>query len=318
MGQNGKSLETEKLAVNEGTAASSVVAKAATQQRVDSPTARAWRRFRRHHLAIISSLLLSVIILSTLAAPVLAPRGPVVFDYRVRYSPPNSDYLMGTDALGRDVFARVLYGGRVSLSVGLVITGVSFTIGITLGALSGYVGGTLDLLFQRLMEVVNSTPQLILVISFVAILKDPNIYITMTILGLLGWTGVYRFVRGQVLSLREEDYVLAARALGARTGHTIIRHILPGVLPYLIVQLAFTLPGAILTETSLSFLGLGVQEPTPSWGNVVGTVRAMENLQNRVWMWLPAGLMITLTVLCINFLGDALRDAIDPHVLIGK
>jgi peptide/nickel transport system permease protein len=138
----------------------------------------------------------------------------------------------------------------------------------------------------------------------------------MGILGLLGWPDLYRFVRGQILSIREEDFITAARCLGASTGRIIVRHVLPNVVPYLTVQLAFALPRAILQETSLSFLGLGVQEPTPSWGNVVGSVTSLDNLENRPWMWVPAGLMITLTVLSVNFIGDALRDALDPHVLI--
>ena len=279
---------------------------------------RAWRRFRTHRLAVISLPILLVIVLLTVGAPLFAPYGPTRFDYRDRYSPPNSQHLLGTDALGRDVWARVLYGGRVSLSVGLVITCVSFVFGIILGTVSGYLGGGVDLFLQRFMELINSTPQLILVISFVALLNDPNIYVTVLILGLLGWTGIYRFVRGQVLSLREEDYVLAAQCLGARAGHIMLRHVLPNVLPYLVVQMAFVFPGAILRETSLSFLGLGVREPTPSWGNVVAAVKSMMNLRDHPWMWLPAGFMITVTALCINFIGDALRDAIDPRVVIER
>jgi peptide/nickel transport system permease protein len=168
------------------------------------------------------------------------------------------------------------------------------------------------------MEIVNAMPALIIVISIAALTGDPNIVVTMVVLGLLGWGEIYRFVRGQILSLREEDFVLAARSIGVTTRQIVLRHVLPNVIPYLIVQLAFSLPGAILTETSLSFLGLGVQEPTASWGNVVGAVRSLDNLEKRPWMWLPAGFLITLTVLCINFIGDALRDALDPRALIER
>ena len=287
-------------------------------QEVESMSRRAWRRFRRHRLAVASVFVLSVVILMVVAAPVLAPRGPTLLHLDSRYVEPSGDFWLGTDRLGRDIWARLLYGGRASLAVALVITGLRFGVGIVLGAISGYRGGSVDIILQRTMEIVNSMPDLIIVISIAAIARKPNIYVTMIILGLLGWAGVYRFVRGQILSIREEDYVLAARCIGAQDQHIVLRHVLPNVVPYLVVQLAFGLPGGILTETSLSFLGLGVQEPTPSWGNVMGAVRSLDNLENRPWMWLPAGLLVTVTVLCINFIGDALRDALDPRVLIER
>ncbi len=293
-----------------------------TTLQIEEPTetlsSRAWARFRRHRLAIVSTVVLAAILLLVIAAPLLAPRGPTYLDVMSRYAAPSSTFWLGTDRVGRDVWARVLYGGRVSLSVSLVITGILFTIGIVAGAISGYAGGAVDVVLQRTMEIVNAMPALIIVISVAALTGDPNIVVTMIILGLLGWGEIYRFVRGQILSLREEDFVLAARSIGVTTRQIVLRHVLPNVIPYLIVQLAFSLPGAILTETSLSFLGLGVQEPTASWGNVVGAVRSLDNLEKRPWMWLPAGFMITLTVLCINFIGDALRDALDPRALIEK
>jgi peptide/nickel transport system permease protein len=289
---------------------------------IEEPTetlsSRAWARFRRHRLAIVSTVVLAAILLLVIAAPLLAPRGPTHLDVMSRYASPSSTYLLGTDRVGRDVWARVLYGGRVSLSVSLVITGILFTIGILAGAISGYAGGAVDVILQRTMEIVNAMPALIIVISIAALTGDPNIVVTMIVLGLLGWGEIYRFVRGQILSLREEDFVIAARSIGVSTRQIVLRHVLPNVVPYLIVQLAFSLPGAILTETSLSFLGLGVQEPTASWGNVVGAVRSLDNLEKRPWMWLPAGFLITLTVLCINFIGDALRDALDPRALIER
>ena len=288
------------------------------EESTETLSSRAWARFRRHRLAIVSSVVLAAILLLVIAAPLLAPQGPIYLDVMNRYASPDADHWLGTDRVGRDVWARVLYGGRVSLSVSLVITGILFTIGIVAGAVSGYAGGLVDVILQRTMEIVNAMPALIIVISIAALTGDPNIVVTMIVLGLLGWGEIYRFVRGQILSLREEDFVLAARSIGVSTRQVVLRHVLPNVVPYLIVQLAFSLPGAILTETSLSFLGLGVQEPTASWGNVVGAVRSLDNLEKRPWMWLPAGFMITLTVLCINFIGDALRDALDPRALIEK
>ena len=288
------------------------------EESTETLSSRAWARFRRHRLAIVSSVVLAAILLLVIAAPLLAPQGPIYLDVMNRYASPDADHWLGTDRVGRDVWARVLYGGRVSLSVSLVITGILFTIGIVAGAVSGYAGGLVDVILQRTMEIVNAMPALIIVISIAALTGDPNIVVTMIVLGLLGWGEIYRFVRGQILSLREEDFVLAARSIGVSTRQIVLRHVLPNVVPYLVVQLAFSLPGAILTETSLSFLGLGVQEPTASWGNVVGAVRSLDNLEKRPWMWLPAGFMITLTVLCINFIGDALRDALDPRALIEK
>ena len=289
---------------------------ARAQPRRETVTARAWRRFRVHRLAIISSMVLSIIVLLTVAAPLLAPDGPNRLHLTERYEPPSREWLLGTDKMGRSVWARVLYGGRVSLSVGLVIVAIMFSVGTLLGTVSGYAGGRVDNALERVMEIFNSLPGMIIVITITAIMTEPNIYLTMATLGFLWWPSVYRFVRGQVLSIREEEYVLAARCIGARLPRLLLRHVFPNVVPYLIVQIAFALPRAILTETSLSFLGLGVRDPTPSWGNIVGAVRSFENLENRPWMWLPAGFMITVTVLCINFIGDALRDALDPRVLV--
>ncbi|MDA0990230.1 MAG: ABC transporter permease [Verrucomicrobia bacterium] len=294
----------------------SALANVLQDKAVDNLSRRFWRRFRRHQLAIGSGVVLTIILLLTFAAPLLAPRGPFKIDVASRYKSPSSQFWLGTDRLGRDVWSRVLYGGQVSLSVSLVITAITFSVGIVLGTISGYAGGSVDIILQRIMEIFSALPSLIIVITIGAILGSPNIYLTMLVFGFLGWGGVYRFVRGQILTIREEDFVWAAHSVGARATHIILRHVLPNVVPYLTVQLAFFLPGAILTETSLSFLGLGVQEPTPSWGNVVGTVRSLDNLEQRPWMWLPAGILITLTMLSINFIADAMRDALDPRVVL--
>lgn len=283
--------------------------------RAQSLTEMTWRRFRRHKLGVISVAVLTVVVVSAVLAPVIKPEGYTKLDPRYRFEPPSAEHIMGTDQVGRDIFARLLYGGQTSLTVSVVAVSISFVIGVGLGAISGYYGGWVDITIQRLVEIVAAMPALIIILSFVAV-YGANIYNTMLILGLFGWTGLCRFVRGQVLQIREMDYVLASNSLGGGNLHIIMNHVLPNVVPYLTISLAFSLSGTILLETGLSYLGLGVQAPTPSWGNMVGEASSMLNLRDRWWLWMPAGIAITLTVLSINFIGDALRDALDPFTSI--
>lgn len=284
------------------------------QAKVESQslTEMTWKRFRRHRLGLISTVVLFIMIASALLAPVIKPEGYSKLDPRVRNQPPSAEYPLGTDGVGRDIWARLLYGGQTSLTVSFVAVSISFVIGVTLGSISGFYGKWVDIGIQRLVEIVSAMPALIIILSFVAV-YGANFTNTMLILGLFGWTGLCRFVRGQVLQIREMDYVLASRSLGGGSRHIILSHILPNVVPYLTVSLAFAFSATILLETGLSYLGLGVQAPTPSWGNMVGEASSMLNLRDRWWLWMPAGIAITLTVLSINFIGDALRDALDPH-----
>jgi peptide/nickel transport system permease protein len=201
------------------------------------------------------------------------------------------------------------------LTVAIVAVIISLFIGTILGLLSGFRGGWADLLLQRVGEIMSAIPTLFLIISFVAVF-GANIYNTMIIIGILSWEGLARLVRGQTLQARAQDFVMAARSIGARDREIMLRHVLPTVMPFIIVWITFAFTGVILTETSLSYLGLGVQPPNASWGNLVGAAGNLRDIQFRPWTWLPAGLMITLTVLSLNFIGDALRDALDPHALI--
>ncbi|HET8522581.1 MAG TPA: ABC transporter permease [Thermomicrobiales bacterium] len=280
-----------------------------------SLTRLAWRRFRRHHLGVPSAIVLGSIVLLVIAAPIVAPTGPTALNVQHRREPPSFHFLFGTDNLGRDVFARVLYGGRVSLSVAAVAVIVTFVVGITLGLISGYYGGIVDMLIQRVVEIVIAIPGFILIIVIISVF-NAGIYSIMVILGLIGWGGLCRFVRGQILALREEDFVLAARCLGATNRRIMLIHVLPNVIPFVLVLLVLAFANFILIETSLSYLGLGVQQPTPSWGNLVAAANSVENIEQRPWLWLPAGLAITLTVLAVNFIGDALRDALDPNLTL--
>ncbi|MEX1018951.1 MAG: ABC transporter permease [Litorilinea sp.] len=275
----------------------------------------AFHRFRRHKLAVISLGVLGVILLLCLGAPLFSQYAPEFIDLRARGEAPSSTHWLGTDSLGRDIWSRLLYGGRVSLIVALVAVGISLSIGVIFGLASGYYGGRADLVMQRILEIMSALPVFFVILSFVAVF-GANIYNTMIIIGLLSWEGLARLVRGQTLQVRAQDFVLAARSIGAPGRGIMLNHILPNVLPYVIVWVTFAFTGVILTETALSYLGLGVQIPMPSWGNLVGAAGNLREIQFRPWTWLPAGLMITLTVLSLNFIGDALRDALDPHALI--
>jgi peptide/nickel transport system permease protein len=272
-------------------------------------------RFRRHRLALVSVIVLGLILLLHFAAPIFERYEPTFIDAINRNQGPSMAHYFGTDAIGRDIWARVLHGGRVSLTVALVAVAISLLIGTTLGLLSGFQGGRVDLLLQRFVEIMSAIPTLFLIISFVAVF-GANIYNTMLIIGVLSWEGLARLVRGQTLQTRAQDFVLAARSVGASDRDIMLRHVLPNVLPFVVVWITFAFTGVILTETSLSYLGLGVQPPNASWGNLVGAAGNLRDIQFRPWTWLPAGLMITLTVLSLNFIGDALRDALDPHALI--
>jgi peptide/nickel transport system permease protein len=275
----------------------------------------ALRRFRRHRLGMVSIFVLAVILVLSLGAPFFAGHDPNYIDALVRNQPPSPEHFFGTDALGRDIWARVLYGGRVSLTVAVVAVSISLAIGVIFGLISGYYGGYMDLLMQRVLEVMSAVPALIIILSFVAVF-GANIYNTMIILGLLSWESLARLVRGQTLQVRAQDFVLASQSVGTRNWPIMLNHVLPNVLPYVIVWITFAFTGVILTETALSYLGLGVQLPLASWGNLVGAAGNLRDIQHRPWTWLPAGLMITFTVLSLNFIGDALRDALDPHMTI--
>jgi peptide/nickel transport system permease protein len=274
---------------------------------------RVWRRFRRHTLAMIGAVVMIVITAVAILAPLVAPINPNQIDLAHATAPPSWDHPLGTDKTGRDVWSRLVYAARVSVSVGVVAVSIYATIGTILGAVSGYFGGVVDNVIQRLTETVMTFPALIIIITVVS-LVGPSINNVFLAIGLLGWPGICRLVRAEFLSLRERDFVLAARCLGAPAWRIVFRHILPNVMAPIIVAATLGVAGAILTETGLSFLGLGVQPPTPSWGNMIAGAVSPTVLERMPWLWLPPGLAIVITVLSTNFVGDGLRDAFDPRL----
>jgi peptide/nickel transport system permease protein len=285
----------------------------ALHNRQQSPWALAWRRFRRHRLALAAAVTLGLLVLAAIFAPVVALTDPNRVDLFYTNTGPSREHPLGTDSFGRDIWARLVYGGRVSLSVGLVAVGIYTAIGIVLGAISGYYGGLIDSSIMRFTDTVMSFPTMILIIMVVAIL-GPSIYNVMLVIGLLGWPSTARLVRAEFLSLRDREFAVAARMVGVRDGQLIVRHLLPNALYPVIVSATLGVAGAILTEAGLSFLGLGVQQPTPSWGNMLNAAQHLSVLQRYPWQWLPPGLAIAVAVLAINFVGDGLRDAADPRV----
>jgi peptide/nickel transport system permease protein len=273
-----------------------------------------WQRFRRHRVALAGAVILLVLTAGAVAAPVVASNDPYKVDISAYRTGPAVNHPLGTDSSGRDVFSRMLYAGRVSLSVGLVAVAIYTLIGVVLGAVSGFYGGWADAFIMRLADIVLSFPALILIITVVSVL-GPSIYNIMLVIGLLGWPPIARIVRGLFLSLREREFVLASRTVGVSNVRIIFRHMLPNALAPVIVAATFGMANAILLEAGLSFLGLGVQPPTPSWGNMLKDAQSLTVLESMPWLWIPPGTMIALAVLSINFIGDGLRDALDPYLV---
>jgi peptide/nickel transport system permease protein len=272
----------------------------------------ALRRFLRHRMAVAGLVVFTAVAAMALAAPVLAPHSPTAIDAAAFQAAPSARHPLGTDSVGRDVLSRLIYAARVSLAVGVLAVSMYVVVGTTLGAVAGYAGGTVDLLLSRVMDVVLSFPPLIIILFAVSVFGRPSLWNVIIVLGLLGWPPVARLVRGQILSLRQQEFVQAARALGATDAEVVVRHLIPNAMAPVLVAATFGTANAILVEAALSFLGLGVQPPTPSWGNMLTDAQSLTVLERMPWLWLPPGLMILVSVLAINFVGDGLRDALDP------
>jgi peptide/nickel transport system permease protein len=280
-----------------------------------NPRTRAslWRRFRRHRLALAGLIILTSLAVLSIAAPVFVPHTPYAIDLQAVEQGPSSDHWVGTDDAGRDVLSRLLHAGRISLTVGVVVVAIALFIGMSLGANAGYFGGWADSVLMRFVDVVLAFPPILIVITIVSIL-GPSLFNLIFVMGLLSWPPIARLLRAEFLSLRERDFTMAARAVGVPGSRIVLRHLLPNAMAPIIVAATFGVATAILLEAGLSFLGLGVQRPTPSWGNMLAAAQSMTVLDRMPWLWVPPGMMIALAVLAINFLGDGLRDALDPRM----
>lgn len=281
------------------------------------PWQLAWERFKKNKVAIAGAILFILIVLFVVFFPMISQYNLSEFELDAKNQAPSSEHLLGTDEQGRDILLRLALGGRISILVGLLAASVTVVLGSVIGGIAGYYGGWIDNLLMRFAEIVYSIPFYPTVISISAAMmfratSTNKILIVMFLIGVLSWPGLARIVRGQILSLREQEFMLATEALGLSDVSRIVRHLIPNVLPYIIVNATLSMAGAILTEASLSFIGLGVAPPTPTWGNMVERARNAQVFNSFHWMWIPPGLMIMLTVVSINLLGEGLRDALDP------
>lgn len=270
-----------------------------------------WSRFRTNRFAMAGALLIIFLFIISLLAPLITPYGPDDLDLYHVLMPPSGTHWFGTDDLGRDVLTRIIYGARISLKVGFVAVGIAVAIGTVIGLVSGYYSGRLDNILMRFVDIMLCFPTFFLILAVIAFLEQ-SIWYIMIIIGLTGWMGVARLVRAEVLSIRERDYVMAVRALGASDTRIIFRHILPNSLSPVLVSATLGVAGAILTESALSFLGIGVPPPTPSWGNIL--TAGKEYIEFAWWLTLYPGLAITVTVLAYYLVGEGIRDALDPRL----
>ena len=270
-----------------------------------------WRTFVRNRLAVGGGIVVGILVALAVLAPLLAPWDPNKPDTRRILAPPSPSHPLGTDQIGRDVLSRVLYGARVSLAVGFVSVGIATIIGILLGAAAGYHGGLVDAAIMRVVDLMLVFPRFFLLLAVLAFLK-PSIWTIMVVIGLSGWMGVARLVRAEFLTLREREFVVWSESIGASAARVVFRHILPNAMAPVLVAMTLGIPAAILTESGLSFLGLGVQPPYATWGNIL--TDGKDALEIAWWMTLYPGLAILVTVLSYNLLGEGIRDALDPRL----
>jgi len=270
-----------------------------------------WTRLRRSKSAMIGLVLIGILISLALSADIITPQGINDQDLRKGFFPPSSEFWLGTDEFGRDMYSRVIHGSRVSLQVGIIATAISAVIGIFLGAIAGYFGGKIDSVIQGMIDISWAFPTVLLALFLIAII-GPGLTNLMIAVGFSYWGGFARVVRGQVLSLKEWEFVTAAKAVGASDTRILFRYILPNLLPPVIVMSTLMMADAILIEATLSFLGMGAQPPIPSWGSILSSGRA--HMRRALWVTIYPGIAIMLTVLGFNLLGDGLRDALDPRL----
>jgi len=270
-----------------------------------------WRTFTRNRLAVCAGIVVGILVVLAVMAPLLAPWDPHKPDTRRILAGPSASHWLGTDQLGRDVLARVLYGARISLAVGFISVGIAAVIGIILGSLAGYHGGLADAVIMRVVDLMLVFPRFFLLLAVLAFLQ-PSIWTIMAVIGVTGWMGVARLVRAEFLTLKEREFVIWSESVGASASRVIFRHILPNAMAPVLVAMTLGIPAAILTESGLSFLGLGVQPPYATWGNILNDGK--DSIEIAWWMTVYPGLAILVTVLSYNLLGEGIRDALDPRL----
>lgn len=270
-------------------------------------------RLRKNRMAMLSLYTLLILIGLCIVVPMISPYEIQTTNLAGKDLSPNSQHYLGTDLIGRDLFTRLFYAGRISLGVALAVVFIECVIGVVLGSLSGFYGGIVDAVIMRIAEIFMSFPFMIITITIVAVFGN-SVFTLILVLALLSWPSIARIVRGQILTLREMEYMEACEALGISDVRRIFKHLLPNVLAYVIVYATLGMASVILVETSLSFLGLGVSPPTPTWGNMIQEARNMLIIQHKWWYWIPPGICIFISVMCFNILGDGMRDAIDPKM----
>jgi len=270
-----------------------------------------WQNLKRNRLAMAGGFVVGLLFVVSVLAPLLVPYDPNGINAWQVLSPPSWQHWFGTDELGRDVLSRVIYGARISLKVGFVAVGIAVAIGTLVGLVSGYYSGIIDTALMRFVDIMLCFPAFFLILAVIAI-REPSIWNIMIVIGLTGWMGVARLVRAETLSIREMDYIMAARCIGCSNLRIIFRHILPNAISPVLVAATLGVAGAILTESALSFLGIGVLPPTPSWGNILTSGK--DYIEFAWWLSLFPGLAILVTVLAYNLLGEGIRDALDPRV----
>jgi len=258
-----------------------------------------------------SLIFIIVIILFALFAPLIARHDPSAIDISAILAAPSAAHIFGTDTLGRDIFSRIVYGSRVSLAIGFIAVGIAVAIGVLLGSIAGYYGGGIDVCIMRFVDIMLCFPAFFLILAVIAIL-EPSIFNIMTVIGLTSWMGVARLIRAEILTLKERDFVAASKVMGASPAWIITRHLIPNAIAPVLVSATLGIGGAILTESALSFLGIGVQPPTPSWGNIL--MDGKSTLGVAWWLTVYPGLFILFTVLAYNLLGEGLRDALEPRI----
>ncbi len=277
-----------------------------------SPFQIALRRFMKNKLAVAGVIILFLIVVAVSAAPLLTDHSPTKSNLLLIERPPSADHPLGNDSSGRDILSRLLYGGRISLIVGFSAMIFTLIIGVTLGSIAGYYGGKIDAVIMRFTDMMLMLPFLVLCLTIVALLEKVTIGIFVTIIALTAWPNLTRIIRGTFLSLREQEFVLGARAIGASDLRIILRHFIPNAIGPIVVNATLMMATYIIIESGLSFIGFGIPQPTPTWGNMISEAQSLRILRNSPSAWIPPGLLILLTVLCINFIGDGLRDALDP------